>query len=141
MKQLQNKNVLLLKALTILLIGFLLLYHISKLYSIYFGNDTVTTDAFLESFGEDFPIATVLLLQSIFRICIITGLVLIFLKKNIGVLFMWLGILSLIATQFIIVNQSNNELIHSIHSGLKPLKGLILPIVISLLYKRIISNN
>jgi phosphoglycerol transferase MdoB-like AlkP superfamily enzyme len=141
MKPPSKKKNTLLKIAILIPIAFLFFYHTSKLYNIYFGNDFVTSNEFLKSFEKNFPIATVLILQSVFRIVIVTGLLLIYLKKNIGILFMWLGILSLITTQFIIANQSNNELIHSIHSGLKPLKGLILPIVISLLYKRIISNH
>ena len=56
------------------------------------------------------------------------------LKKKLGIIGMWLGIGSLIISQFYMASESTNEIIQSAYSGLKPLKGLILPIVISLLY-------
>ncbi|WP_025667110.1 hypothetical protein [Aquimarina megaterium] len=124
---------------------FLLFYHISKLYTIYFEDDMVNSNNFLHSFQDAIPVSAIITIQSILRGIIIISLALIIFRKNIGPALMWLGIGTLISTQFFIVSQSNHELILSIHSGLKPLKSLILPIVITYLYNKInptkISNH
>jgi hypothetical protein len=141
MKLQSRKKKTLLKIAILVPIVFLLFYHTSKLYSIYFGNDFVTSNELLNSFTSDSPISTILTTQSILRLIIIICLLLVVLKKKLGIIGMWLGIGSLILSQFYIASESTNELIQSAYSGLKPLKGLILPIVITYLYKKINHKN
>ena len=120
-----------LKIAILIPILFLLFYHICKLYTIYFGSDIVNSNDFLNSFKSGVHVSTVLIIQSILRGIISITLTLIIFRKNIG---------TLISTQFFIVSQSNYELILSIHSGFKPLKSLILPIIITYLYKYMTKN-
>jgi hypothetical protein len=47
-----------------------------------------------------------------------------------------LGVTILIASQFYVVSNSNHEFIHTMHSGIKPLKGLLLPSIITILYRK-----
>lgn len=125
-----------LKIVILIPIIFLLVYHIFKLYNIYFGDDLLNSNDFLNSFQDKFPIGTVILFQNFLRVLIALSLLIILFRINIGILGMWIGIGTLIITQFIIVSQSDNELINTIHAGLKPLKGLILPIIITFLYRK-----
>ena len=141
MKQYAKKDRLLLKVLILIPIVFLIFYHTSKLYNIYFGEELVNSTQFLDSFRSNFPVTKVLLLQTIFRIIIITGLILILLKKNTGILFMWIGVGCLVASQFFIESASTNDYIQTIHSGIKPLKGVILPAFITYLHKKINHTN
>ncbi|WP_347922782.1 hypothetical protein [Pontimicrobium sp. SW4] len=62
-------------------------------------------------------------------------------KKKLGIIGMWLGIISLIVSQFYLASESTSEIIQSSHSGLKPLKGLILPTVITYMYSKINHTN
>lgn len=120
----------------LILIVFLCFYHASKLYTFYQGNDFVSTKEFINSFNNGFSITTIITIQNILRVIIILSLLLIVFRKKIGLITMWIGIGVLVISQFIIVSQSNSELIQSIHSGIKPLKGFILPTIITLLYKK-----
>ncbi len=130
----KNKSTFL-RILILILVLFLLIYHLFKLYNIYFGNDLVNSNEFLKSFQENFPISTIIIIQSALRILITVSLIGIVFRKKIGLLGMWIGIGTLVITQFIIVYNTDNEFINNIHSGIKPIKGLILPIVITYLYK------
>ncbi len=130
-----NKSFKSLRIVILILTAFLLCYHFFKLYTIYFGNDLVSSTDFLNSYKSSISFSTILTIQSVLRSIIITSLLLIILRKNIGIPLMCIGIGVLIISQFFVVSRSTNEMINSIHSGLKPLKGLILPIIITYLYK------
>lgn len=141
MKSQSKKKKTLLKIAISIPIAFLFFYHTSKLYSIYFGNDFLTSNEFLNSFKNDFPVSIIITIQNVLRVMIMLSLLLIVLKNKLGIIGMWLGIGSLVLSQFYIASESTSEIIQSAHSGLKPLKGLILPIVITYLYKKINPKN
>lgn len=117
-----------------LLIGFLFLYHSFKLYNIYLGDDHMNSDTFLNSSTIYISAGTIVVMQSTLRILILISLVLIVRTKKAGISGMWLGIGLLVISQFWLVEASNDSFVRSTFSGLKPLKGFILPTIISILY-------
>lgn len=116
------------------LITFLFSYHSFKLYIIHFGEDFMNSESFINSFSSVFKAKIAVIAQSVFRVIILISLILIVKSKKIGIISMWLGIVLLVISQFWLVNESTNPLVHSILSGLKPLKGLLFPTLITVLY-------
>jgi len=128
-----SKNNLALTILWYAIIAFLFLYHSFKLYNIYLGGDFMTSDNFLNSFAQHISAKTIITVQSAFRISILVSLLLININKRIGLIGMWLGIGLLVLSQFWLVTASNSEEVYTMFSGLRPLKGFILPTIITLL--------
>ncbi|WP_444997369.1 hypothetical protein [Aliikangiella sp. IMCC44359] len=128
----QNKE-----RIAIAMIGILIFYHILKLYNFTLGNDLYSTSDFLNSFNKDFPVSFVMIMQNIFRGIIIVSLVTIFLKRKEGLVGMWAGIIALVTLQFILASSSNHEMIQTLYSDLKPLKGIIFPTFITFFYQYI----
>lgn len=129
-----TKKHLTLSVILYVLIAFLFLYHSFKLYSIHLGQDFMSSESFLNSFTTESKARIMVIAQSFFRVIILVSLVLIVRNKKTGIIGMWLGIGLLVLSQFWMVNESTNELVHSMLSGLKPLKGLLLPTLITVLY-------
>lgn len=136
MKQ-QTKKSLYLNIAILIPIAFLIIYHSAKLFNHYLGNDSVVTDEFSESFTGELSTKAILTSQNIFRVIIILSLILVLLKKKIGIIGMWIGIGSLVVSQFYLASVSTSELIQVAHSGLKPLKGLMLPAIITYVFNKI----
>lgn len=141
MKLQSNKKRKLLKIGMLIPLAFLLMYHASKLYNVQFGDDFVNSNDFLNSFNSDFSVSTILTTQRILRIIILLSISLVVLKKKIGIIGMWLGIGCLVLSQFYIASESTSQIIQSAHSGLKPLKGLILPTIITYTYRKLTQIN
>lgn len=128
-----SKNNLALTILLYAIIAFLFFYHSSKLYNIYLGEDFMNSDNFLNSFAQHISAKTIVTIQSAFRISILISLLLININKRIGLIGMWFGIGLLVLSQFWLVTVSNSEEVYAMFSGLRPLKGFILPTIITLL--------
>ena len=88
----------------------------------------------MNSFSTVSKAKIIVIAQSILRVIILISLILIIKNKKIGIIGMWLGIGLLVLSQFWLVNESTNKLVHSILSGIKPLKGLLFPTLITVLY-------
>ncbi len=121
---------------SLFLTGFLLVYHCFKLYSIYFGEDVFNSNEFQQSFGHNFPLNALIPVMSGFRILVILGAIIGLLKVRTGLIVLWAGIGMLVALQFLIAITSSSEKIQLLFSGLRPLKGLLIPSIIT-----IISNK
>lgn len=117
-----------------ILVAFLLIYHCFKLYSFLFGKDFMNSEDFLNSFSKKSTAELIVIIQNILRVLIISGLYLVARGKKIGIFGMWIGISLLVLSQFWLVNTSTNEIVYKMFSGLKPLKGLFLPTIITVLY-------
>ena len=94
----------------------------------------MTTQAFSGSFTKEIPARIVVNIQSLFRVLILIGLFLVVRNKRIGIVLMWLGIGMLVVSQFWLVSISDSEQVYAMFSGIKPLKGLILPTLITGFY-------
>ena len=118
------------------LIVFLFLYHSFKLYNVYLGIDFMASENFLSTLSTTFNERLIIKVQSIFRVLILAslGFILIIRNKKIGIIGMWLGIGLLVLSQFWLVSKSTDQLFLSMFSGLKPLKGFLLPTIITILY-------
>jgi len=118
------------------LIVFLFLYHSFKLYNVYLGIDFMASENFLSTLSTTFNERLIIKVQSIFRVLILASLAFILIVKNkkIGIIGMWLGIGLLVLSQFWLVSKSTDQLFLSMFSGLKPLKGFLLPTIITILY-------
>ncbi|WP_372801621.1 hypothetical protein [Lutibacter sp.] len=118
------------------LIVFLFLYHSFKLYNVYLGIDFMASENVLSTLSTTFNERLIIKVQSIFRVLILVSLAFILIVKNkkIGIIGMWLGIGLLVLSQFWLVSKSTDQLFLSMFSGLKPLKGFLLPTIITILY-------
>ncbi len=90
----------------------------------------------LSTLSTTFNERLIIKVQSIFRVLILVSLAFILIVKNkkIGIIGMWLGIGLLVLSQFWLVSKSTDQLFLSMFSGLKPLKGFLLPTIITILY-------
>ncbi len=125
------------RLISFILAAFLIIYHSTKTYLFFTGSDNTNTPDFLNSFPATFPIDILLTVQVFLRLIIISSLVFVILNKKAGLIGMWLGIVSLVVTQFILSSNATSSELVAVHSGLAPLKGLIIPSVITILLKNL----
>ncbi len=107
-----------------LLAGFLIMYHTVKIYS-----DLVATDDAMAAVLDWSYTNSI-------RLWIICSLLLVIMFKRLGVLSMWLSILVLVAMQYMNLSASGA-------AYFAPLRGLIIPAIITALFwqNRMASND
>ncbi len=99
------------------LAGFLIVYHTVKIYS-----GMIETPNIGQVFSENYY-------QNTIRLLIVCSLFLVLMFSRIGLGLMWVFIVSLIVTQYLMLPTDKN-----LAALLGPLKGLIFPTVISLIF-------
>lgn len=104
----------------IVMIGFLSIYHLSRIYLFFFVENSEAVSLLL--YG-----------QVGLRAMIVIALVCVAINYRLALLWMWLAIGALIVTQYIQMFTSTNEAL-PISAYMGYLRGLILPALITLIY-------
>ena len=115
----QNKKVVI-----FILSGFLIAYHIAKIYNLYIVQSEIDYSLLVN-------------MQSLLRMAIVISLIFVILGKQKAIIAMWMSILVLVVTQYM----AHFTVLEPSVSVFSYLKGFIIPSIITLIsYKRNVNK-